>query len=174
MIYTSQAQYLAYHPVQLSWLQAAGLLGVGVTGYAIFRSANNEKFRLRRSRGRCLIWGRKPRTLHVTYQTADGSRHPSMLLCSGKPPVITGRRVILANPNTFQVGGELFAIQTTWETLFSRSALAPAVDSLIFYPGHIFSSWRHFSFIDACGMRPAAPRNTENHGEHTVRLCSGG
>lgn len=84
MIYTSQAQYLAHHPTELPWLQAAGLFGAGVIGYAIFRSANNEKFRLRQSRGQCLIWGREPRTLRVTYQTADSSEHSSILLCSGK------------------------------------------------------------------------------------------
>ncbi|OGM48316.1 hypothetical protein ABOM_002198 [Aspergillus bombycis] len=83
VIYTTQAHYLAYHPVQLSGLQCTLLLAAGIAGYVIFRSANHQKYRTRQSNGTSLIWGRKPSVIQATYQTADGSSHPSMLLYSG-------------------------------------------------------------------------------------------
>ncbi|GAB1196579.1 hypothetical protein APSETT444_005851 [Aspergillus pseudonomiae] len=88
VIYTTQAHYLAYHPVQLSGLQCTLLLVAGIAGYVLFRSANHQKYRTRQSNGTNLIWGQKPSLIRATYQTADGSSHQSMLLHSGKPPCI--------------------------------------------------------------------------------------
>ncbi|BAE56716.1 unnamed protein product [Aspergillus oryzae RIB40] len=83
VVYTTQAHYLAYHPVQFSGLQCTLLLVAGITGYVIFRSANHQKYRTRQSNGTNLIWGQKPSLIQATYQTADGSSHSSMLLHSG-------------------------------------------------------------------------------------------
>ncbi|KAE8415284.1 ergosterol biosynthesis ERG4/ERG24 family-domain-containing protein [Aspergillus pseudocaelatus] len=83
VIYTTQAHYLAYHPVQLSGLQCTLLLVAGITGYVIFRDANHQKYRTRQSNGTSLIWGQKPSIIRATYQTTDGSSHSSMLLYSG-------------------------------------------------------------------------------------------
>ncbi|KAB8067842.1 ergosterol biosynthesis ERG4/ERG24 family-domain-containing protein [Aspergillus leporis] len=64
------AHYLAYHPVQLPWRLDHRLL---------LDSWGQDC----RSRGQCLIWGRKPRILLVTYKTVANSTHLSMLLRSG-------------------------------------------------------------------------------------------
>lgn len=42
-VYSLQARYLAFHPTELSWPAAAGVVAVWATGYYIFRTSNNEK-----------------------------------------------------------------------------------------------------------------------------------
>jgi delta14-sterol reductase len=42
-VYTLQARYLAFHPVELGPLRTAGVLLVNFLGYYIFRTANGEK-----------------------------------------------------------------------------------------------------------------------------------
>lgn len=82
-IYTIQCQYLARYPADLSFWHAAAVLALGLGGYAIFRSANHQKDVIRSSNGRCKIWHRQPEYLRCSYETEDGRRHESILLCSG-------------------------------------------------------------------------------------------
>lgn len=46
-IYSIQARYLSIHPVHLGWARSAGIIGVYLAGYYIFRASNNEKNRFR-------------------------------------------------------------------------------------------------------------------------------
>lgn len=78
-----QAQYLAYHPVDLSPISAATTLAIGLGGYALFRSANHQKYLARETGGECRIWGSKAEVINCTYKTSDGVVHSSLLLCSG-------------------------------------------------------------------------------------------
>ncbi|XP_012589778.1 PREDICTED: 7-dehydrocholesterol reductase [Condylura cristata] len=78
-----QGLYLVYHPVQLSAPHALGVLLLGLVGYYIFRMTNHQKDLFRRTDGRCLIWGRRPRAIECSYSSADGRRHRSKLLVSG-------------------------------------------------------------------------------------------
>ncbi|EHB12341.1 7-dehydrocholesterol reductase [Heterocephalus glaber] len=82
-LYTLQGLYLVYHPVQLSTPHAVGVLVLGLLGYYIFRMANHQKDLFRRTDGRCLIWGQKPKAIECTYTSADGQKHHSKLLVSG-------------------------------------------------------------------------------------------
>ncbi|KAI6247664.1 7-dehydrocholesterol reductase [Erysiphe necator] len=83
MIYTLQTQYLALHPVVLPNSMAVFILGLGLSGYILFRSVNHQKDLVRRTQGDCLIWGKKPQLVRVKYRTKDGLEHNSILLCSG-------------------------------------------------------------------------------------------
>lgn len=83
MIYTTQAQYLAYHPVQLSPIGASATLAIGLGGYLLFRVANHQKYLARQTGGQCRIWGSKAEVMKCTYKTSDGTVHSSLLLCSG-------------------------------------------------------------------------------------------
>lgn len=83
-MYTLQVQYLARHPVQLSHITAFLILSVGLGGYAMFRSVNYQKSVVRRTNGDCMIWGAKAKYLRASFTTADGSKHESILLISGK------------------------------------------------------------------------------------------
>ncbi|CAD6933241.1 unnamed protein product [Tilletia laevis] len=69
-VYSLQARYLAFHPVDLGVLGVLGVLAVNFTGYYIFRSANGEKDKFRR--------GLNPKNLQF-MKTASGSK----LLTSG-------------------------------------------------------------------------------------------
>jgi 7-dehydrocholesterol reductase len=83
-MYTIQAQYLVHNPVSLSPFVAASILATGLGGYFIFRSINHEKDLVRRTKGKCLIWGRPAGVLKCTYRTMDGKQHQSLLLYTGK------------------------------------------------------------------------------------------
>lgn len=82
-IYTLQAQYLARYPVDLPTPTAIAILGIGISGYVMFRSVNHQKDIVRRTNGDCMIWGKKAEVIRAKYKTADGKDHESLLLCSG-------------------------------------------------------------------------------------------
>lgn len=82
-MYTLQTQYLARNPIIISAFQAMTILVTGVSGYLIFRSVNHQKDVVRRTGGKCIIWGSRAQVLRVKYQTKDGTDHESLLLCSG-------------------------------------------------------------------------------------------
>ncbi|KAK0385456.1 hypothetical protein NLU13_7932 [Sarocladium strictum] len=81
--YTIQGQYLGLYPGSASTTYLISWFLVGLVGYAIFRSANNQKDVVRRSGGRCEIWGKPARCVDASYRTLDGKVHKSLLLCSG-------------------------------------------------------------------------------------------
>lgn len=83
MMYTLQAQYLGLYPTAPSTAYLAVVFGIGLAGYALFRSVNDEKDRVRRSGGKCLIWGKPAKYITAAYKTSDGAQHESILLCSG-------------------------------------------------------------------------------------------
>ena len=82
--YTLQTQYLARNPVDLSPSSVAVILTLGFGGYAIFRSANDQKYSFRSSGGDCVIWGKQASYISCPYKTKNGDSHTSTLLCSGR------------------------------------------------------------------------------------------
>ena len=49
-VYSLQARYLAFHPVELGPVGVAGVLATNALGYYIFRAANGEKKDFRNGR----------------------------------------------------------------------------------------------------------------------------
>lgn len=82
-MYSLQAYYLLYHPVDLSTPYAGAVLLLGAAGYYIFRSANRQKDRFRASDGTEKIWGKCTEFLPCRYTCSDGRQHKSKLLLSG-------------------------------------------------------------------------------------------
>lgn len=82
-MYTLQAFYLVFHPVELSNTYAAFVLLFGLFGFYIFLEANNQKDLFRQSKGKCKIWGEDPKSLSCQYTTKDGATRESTLLLSG-------------------------------------------------------------------------------------------
>ncbi|CAF9929466.1 hypothetical protein IMSHALPRED_007923 [Imshaugia aleurites] len=82
-MYTLQAQYLGLYPTSPSTAYLAVVFGIGLAGYALFRSVNDQKDRVRRSGGKCSIWGKPAEYITAAYKTSDGAQHESILLCSG-------------------------------------------------------------------------------------------
>ncbi|KDQ20237.1 hypothetical protein BOTBODRAFT_125802 [Botryobasidium botryosum FD-172 SS1] len=82
-MYTLQAHYLLRNPISLSTAWFAFLLGMGLLGYGILRSANHQKDVVRRTDGQCAVWGKPARVIRTKYTTGDGEVHTSLLLASG-------------------------------------------------------------------------------------------
>lgn len=82
-MYTLQAQYLGLYPTSPSTAYLTLIFGLGLAGYALFRSVNDQKDRVRRSGGKCLIWGKPAKYITAAYRTSDGAQHESILLCCG-------------------------------------------------------------------------------------------
>ncbi|ODQ53783.1 hypothetical protein SAICODRAFT_65383 [Saitoella complicata NRRL Y-17804] len=82
-MYTLQAQYLFYNPIDLEWYAAVAVFSLGVGGYWIFRTANHQKDLVRSTDGKCTIWGKPAQVIRTVYVTSDGAVHKSLLLVSG-------------------------------------------------------------------------------------------
>ena len=80
--YTIQAQYLGLYPTSPSLAYQLFFFLFGLAGYAVFRSANDQKDRVRRTGGECLIWGQPVEYIEAKYTTTDGKKHVSLLVCS--------------------------------------------------------------------------------------------
>lgn len=82
-MYTLQAFYLVFNPVELSSTYALFVLLLGMVGFYIFASANNQKDRFRKLGKDAKIWNREIKSLECTYETEDGKVRQSNLLLSG-------------------------------------------------------------------------------------------
>lgn len=82
-MYTLQGLFLVFHPVELSTAYACFVLALGLIGFWIFVSANNQKDRFRRHHGKMLIWGKPAHAIACEYTTRDGEQRQSNLLISG-------------------------------------------------------------------------------------------
>jgi len=81
-MYTLQGLFLVFHPVELSTEYAFFVLTLGLLGFYIFASANNQKDKFRKN-GHAEIWGRSPKSINATYTTLDGASRQTKLLVSG-------------------------------------------------------------------------------------------
>lgn len=82
-MYTLQGLFLVINPIQLSNIYALFVLALGLVGFYIFASANNQKDDFRKTNGEGKIWGKKPKSISCHYTTLDGSKRESKLLLSG-------------------------------------------------------------------------------------------
>lgn len=82
-MYTLQSHYLVRNPIELGTVHSLVVLGLGLFGYYIFRAVNYQKDIVRRSKGKCNIWGKPAEVIRAVYKSTDGSKHESLLLCSG-------------------------------------------------------------------------------------------
>ncbi|KAF5621513.1 uncharacterized protein FTJAE_11234 [Fusarium tjaetaba] len=81
--YTIQGQYLGRYPSSASIPYLAFFFALGVAGYILFRSVNHQKEIVRRTGGKCTIWGKPAECIVASFRTSDGRQHRSLLLCSG-------------------------------------------------------------------------------------------
>lgn len=82
-MYTLQGLYLVINPVTLTLPYALFVLTLGLAGFWIFVSANNQKDRFRQSDGQILIRGKPAEFIPCEYYAADGNKRHSKLLTSG-------------------------------------------------------------------------------------------
>lgn len=82
-MYTLQGLFLVFHPVELSFSFAVFVLALGLLGFWIFASSNNQKDRFRAESTPGPIWGKPPEYITCSYATQDGNVRQSRLLTSG-------------------------------------------------------------------------------------------
>ncbi|ATY61451.1 7-dehydrocholesterol reductase [Cordyceps militaris] len=84
LLWTLQTQYLALHPVELSWPVVSAAYVVFAFGFLLNHDANEQRAASRRKSGQVTIWGKPARYVKAQYSTTDGKTHQTILLCSGK------------------------------------------------------------------------------------------
>lgn len=82
-MYTLQGLYLVFNPVELPIFYALFVLALGLFGFYVFATANNQKDRFKQQGEAALIWGKAPEYLSCRYKTKDALQRESRLLLSG-------------------------------------------------------------------------------------------
>ena len=82
-LYASVSMYLVNHPVYLGPTLSVVIFVCGTASIIVNYLADKQKQDVRRSDGKCLIWGRKPQVLRVKYHLENGDERESLLLASG-------------------------------------------------------------------------------------------
>lgn len=107
LLWTLQTQYLAQHPVELSWPMIAVAYVVFALGFILNHNVNGQKALSRGKAGNVTIWGKPAWYIKAQYHTTDGKLHQTTLLCSGKRTSLNTRssRPYLMRQVTRMVGG---------------------------------------------------------------------
>ena len=82
-IYPSPAMYLVRNPNSLPTLVAAALIASGLLCIGLNYQADWQKQEVRKSDGRCLIWGEPPKMIRAKYTDENKVEHSQILLVSG-------------------------------------------------------------------------------------------
>ncbi|MFO0552875.1 MAG: hypothetical protein U0271_31090 [Polyangiaceae bacterium] len=82
-VYTIPALYLAEHPLALSPALAGAVFVLGLFALWANYAADDQRQRVRRTKGETTIWGRPPALILAQYRTTDGEQRENLLLASG-------------------------------------------------------------------------------------------
>lgn len=82
-LYASPSMYFANHPVYLGNTLSICILLAGTFSTIINYWADLQKQEVRRTDGKCMIWGKKPKIIRAKYYLESGEERESLLLVSG-------------------------------------------------------------------------------------------
>jgi len=82
-LYTLSTLFLVGHPDDLSLLEAAGIVGLGVISLLVNYLADRQRQHVRRTDGKTTVWGQPPVIIRAPYRTHDGAQRENLLLASG-------------------------------------------------------------------------------------------
>lgn len=82
-MYVSHSLFIVNHAADMSAWLAYTFLIVGYLCVYINYDADRQRALVRRTDGKCLIWGKPPSVIRATYVTERGETKESLLLCSG-------------------------------------------------------------------------------------------
>jgi 7-dehydrocholesterol reductase len=82
-IYTSAAQYLVLKPIHLGMPWALTIFSLGILAICINYLADKQRQKVRATQGKCLVFGKKPDLIPVSYVTEQGEKKQTILLASG-------------------------------------------------------------------------------------------
>ncbi len=83
LFYALPSIYLAYHPVYLGWKLTFLIGTLGFLSLYINYDADRQRYLVRETDGKCLIWNREPRIIRAKYILLDGKQSENILLASG-------------------------------------------------------------------------------------------
>ena len=82
-VYASVSMYMASKAVHLGFFWSAVILVAGVASCAVNYDADRQKLEVRRSDGKCRVWGGNSEVIRAQYKLSDGETRTSLLLVSG-------------------------------------------------------------------------------------------
>lgn len=82
-VYPIAQLYLVAHPVSLAWYWAALIVVAGLAALWMNYAADEQRIRVRATKGECSVWGSRPRVIAARYHDKDGVEHENLLLTSG-------------------------------------------------------------------------------------------
>jgi 7-dehydrocholesterol reductase len=82
-VYPIAQLQLATTPRDLSWPAGLAIVLLGLVAIFVNYSADAQRQRVRATSGAALVWGKHPRLIEATYETADGAVRKNLLLVSG-------------------------------------------------------------------------------------------
>ncbi|KAF5022719.1 hypothetical protein F66182_5267 [Fusarium sp. NRRL 66182] len=83
--YTIQGQYLGLYPTSPPTLYLAFFFALGLAGYVLFRSVNHQKDKVRRTGGKCTIWGKPAECIVASFRTSDANLSRGAQRAHGPP-----------------------------------------------------------------------------------------
>jgi len=72
IIYNINTHFLLRNPIDLSNFEFFIVLLLACVGYGIFRGCNYQKDIVRRTQGKCKIWGKQAKVIRAEYGSSDG------------------------------------------------------------------------------------------------------
>jgi 7-dehydrocholesterol reductase len=82
-IYTLSTQYLVLHPNPLGTAPSVALLVFGLAALLVNYGIDAQRQKVRRTGGRCTVFGKTPDLIRAVYKTSNGQTHENVLLTSG-------------------------------------------------------------------------------------------
>ena len=82
-VYSSQVVYLVSNPISLYPLVAAALMIFGLLCIGLNYHADWQKQEVRKTKGKCLIWGKPPEVIRAKYNNENNEECSQILLLSG-------------------------------------------------------------------------------------------
>ena len=82
-MYASVSMYLASRSTHLGFFWSVVILLLGVICCVVNYLADRQKQRVRKTKGNCKIWGKKPKVIHADYVLENGEVKTNVLLASG-------------------------------------------------------------------------------------------
>lgn len=83
VLYALPSIYLAYHPVYLGWKLSLLIALVGYLSLYVNYDADRQRYLVRETNGKCLIWNKEPKLIRAKYILLDGKQSENILLASG-------------------------------------------------------------------------------------------
>lgn len=82
-IYTSCAQYFVLNPIHLGTPVALAIFALGIAGIVVNYLADRQRQMVRATNGDCLVFGKKPKLIPVSYVTEKGKKRKQFFLHLG-------------------------------------------------------------------------------------------